>query len=67
MIRDNGGWEMFKMTEIEKYPCKDKREAEKRENEVMKELKANMNMKQSYVSKEERQEKYKKYYESIKD
>jgi hypothetical protein len=33
----------------------------------MKNLKANMNMKPSYVSEEERKEKYKKYYESIKD
>ena len=37
MMRDNGGWEMFRMIEIEKYPCNDKREAEKRETEIMKE------------------------------
>ena len=43
MIRDNGGWYMFNMIEIEKYPCNDKREAEKRENDLMHELKANMN------------------------
>lgn len=30
-IRDNGGWDMFDMIEIEKYPCKDKNEAESRE------------------------------------
>jgi hypothetical protein len=35
---------MFKMIEVEKYPCKDKREAERREDEIMKELKASMNM-----------------------
>jgi len=39
MIRDNGDFDRFKMIEVEKYPCKDKREAERRENEVMKELK----------------------------
>ena len=38
MMRGNGGWEMFRIIEIEKYPCNDKREAEKRETEVMKEL-----------------------------
>ena len=27
MIRDNGGWDMFKMIEVEKYPCSDKRQA----------------------------------------
>ena len=43
MIRENGGWEMFRMIEIEKYPCNDRREAEKRENEIMKSLKASMN------------------------
>ncbi len=39
MIKENGGWEMFRMIEVEKYSCPDKREAEKRETEVMKELK----------------------------
>jgi len=34
MIRDNGGFEMFRMIEVEKYSCTDKREAEKRETEV---------------------------------
>ena len=28
------------MIEVEKYPCNDRREAEKREGELMKELKA---------------------------
>ena len=57
MIRENGGWEEFKMIEDEKYPCKDKKEAEKRECEVMKELKANLNMRNSYVSEEENRER----------
>ena len=71
MIRENGGWENFKMIEIEKYPCNDKREAEKRECEVMKELKASMNMMKSYVSEEEYRERNKErgveYYKSNKD
>jgi hypothetical protein len=29
MIRGNGGWYMFKMIEVEKYPCNDNREVEK--------------------------------------
>jgi hypothetical protein len=65
MMRGNGGWEMFRMIEIEKYPCNDRREAEKRECEVMKELRANMNMILSYVSEEEnkrRKTEYNKYY-----
>ena len=62
MIRGNGGWDCFKMIEVEKYPCKDKREAERRENEVMKELKANMNDRQSFLTEEERKEQEKQYY-----
>jgi len=53
MIREHGGWEMFKMIEVEKYPCSDNREAERRESEIMKELKANMNTKKSYRTEEE--------------
>ena len=70
MIRQNGGWDAFKMLEVEKYPCADKREAERRENEVMKELKASMNMRKSFRTQDEITE-YKKeydtnYYESNK-
>jgi len=67
MIRKNGGWNMFRMIEVEKYPCNNKREAEKRENELMKELKANMNMKKSYITMEERKGREKIYYETNKD
>ena len=71
MIRQNGGWDMFRMIEVEKYSCTDKREAEKRETEVMKEIKADLNSMISYVS-EEVKKKYqheysKEYYEANKD
>ena len=39
MIRDNGGWEMFWMIEIKKYPCKDKQEAERGEYDIIQKLK----------------------------
>ena len=29
MMRTNGGWEMFRMVEIEKYPCNSRQEAER--------------------------------------
>jgi hypothetical protein len=71
MMRDNGGWDMFRMIEVEKYPCKDKREAEKRECEVMKELKSNMNMVKSFVSEEEKKDCIriynKEYFQNHKD
>ena len=66
MIRENGDWDMFKMIEVEKYPCADKREAERRENEVMKELKASMNMRKSFRTQDEITEYTKEYYESNK-
>jgi hypothetical protein len=67
MIRDNGGWDMFKMIEVKKYSCKDKREAERRENEIMKELKANMNAIKSFLTEEERKEYNKEYRETNKE
>jgi len=61
MIRENGDWDMFKMIEVEKYPCADRREAERRENEAMKELKACMNMRNSFLTQDEKQEQAKEY------
>ena len=61
MIRDNGGWSHFNMIEVAKYTCKDKREAERRENERIKELKANMNTVKSFRTEEEKQEYGKEY------
>ena len=43
LIRENGGWDMFKMLEIKKFQCIDKREAEAEEDRLMKEMKVNMN------------------------
>ena len=43
-IRDNGGWNNWSMIMIEKYDCKSKLEALKRERELIEELKATLNM-----------------------
>jgi len=67
MIRENGGWEAFNMIEVEKYSCNDKREASRRENEVMKELKTNMNTIKSYCSREETLERGRQYFENNKE
>ena len=67
MIRENGGWDMFKMIEVEKYPCSDRREAERRENELMKELKSNMHIKNSFTTYEEKREYIRKYNEYNKE
>jgi len=61
MMRDNRGWDMFRMIEVEKYSCNDKREAGKRENDIMKELKPNMNMIRSFGIKEELEQIQREY------
>jgi hypothetical protein len=43
MIRENGGWDMFKMIEIIKFPCNDHNEACAEEDKIMREMKANLN------------------------
>jgi hypothetical protein len=64
-IRDNGDWENFKMIQIEKYPCQDSHDARKREDELMLELKANMNGRRALWDKkqyvEDNREQIKKY------
>ena len=55
-MRNNGGWENFKMIQVEKYQCNDKREAEAREEELRLELKANMNMIRCYRTAEQKKE-----------
>jgi len=56
MIRENGGFKNFRMIEVEKYSCGDKWEVDKRETEIMKELKSNLNSVKSYITEEERKE-----------
>ena len=67
MMRENGGFGMFEMIEVEKYPCNDRREAEKRENEVMKELKATMNKIRSFRTEKDKIQYMGEYYEENKD
>tara|TARA_R110001632_G_C11248074_1_gene408515 strand:+ start:334 stop:927 length:594 start_codon:yes stop_codon:yes gene_type:complete len=49
MIRENGGWDCFSMTKIEDYPCENGRDAEAREDKLMRELKANMNAHRAFI------------------
>jgi hypothetical protein len=71
MIRENGGWDTFKMLEIKKFPCNDDREACAEEDKVIKEMKANMNSNSALLDKEKGAENKKQYYienkESIKE
>jgi hypothetical protein len=66
-IRDNSGWDNWKMIVICDYPCNNKREAELEEDRYMMELKANMNMKRaSRTIKEWREDNKDKIKEQIK-
>ena len=55
------------MIEVEKYPCNDRREADKRENEVMKEMKASMNKNRSFVTNQWIKDNAKQYREINKE
>ena len=66
IIRENGGWENWNMLLVEKFPCKDKYQACKREREVYEELDSKMNTNRPYLTKEELQQYNKQYREEHK-
>tara|TARA_R110002167_G_scaffold99886_1_gene261237 strand:- start:1122 stop:1727 length:606 start_codon:yes stop_codon:yes gene_type:complete len=55
-IRENGGWDNWSMVEIERFPCENKREAEKREREIYEELDAKLNTYRPFRSDPERKQ-----------
>jgi len=61
MIRENGGWESFKMVVIKEYPCNTKIELEIEEEKCRKELQANLNNNRCHRTEEERKEYEKQY------
>ena len=67
MIRENGGWNEWQMIQIEVYSCQNKREAEKRERELMEEFNANLNTINSFRSKYDIKESQNKSYIKNKD
>ena len=64
-IRENGNWENWTMVQIEEYPCNNNREAECREEYWRVELNSQLNMRQAFTTKEERNEQYKQYRENL--
>jgi predicted RNA-binding protein YlxR (DUF448 family) len=69
-IRDNGGWENWKMLVIHQQICKDIIQARQIEQKFIEELNAKMNMRGAYISeqlKENAKEKQKEYYENNKE
>jgi len=65
-IRENGGWINWIMLEVEKYPCQDKNEAHKREEEIRIDRKTKLNSNKAFVA-ETKEEYHKKYNEEHKD
>ena len=57
IIRANGGWENFKMIQLGTREQLTKREAEQIEEQYRQELKANMNMRKSYITEQEIKER----------
>lgn len=53
-IRSNGGWDEWEMIELEKFNGKTKVEARIREQELIKEHNATLNMLSAYITEEER-------------
>jgi hypothetical protein len=68
-IRNNGGFENWSMILVENYPCKNKREAEKREQYWKDELKPDLNIMNCFIyeftKKENPEEFNKEYYQKI--
>ena len=60
-IRENGGWDNFKMLQLESFPCNSRREAEAREDELMTELNANLNERRASRSQQEYKQDNKEY------
>lgn len=70
-IRENGGWNNWKMQPIEIFKCNTKMEARIRENEIMLEMNANLNCRKAFISNDEKKDKNnknsKKYYNKHND
>ena len=67
MIRDNGGWDMFRMIEVKTFACSNKREAEAEEDRVMRELKGTMNTNRAFLTDEDKQIYHKTYKDEHSD
>ena len=61
MMRENGGWNEFKMIELYKFSCSDRREAEAEEDKAMREYKCSMNSSRAFITIDEKIERQKQY------
>ena len=66
-IRDNGGWDNWRMVCIHQGEYPDKRSAEIKEEELRVQLNANMNTIRCYTSEDQKKEYDKEYYSENKE
>ena len=66
-IRDNGGWDEWKMVWLEDYPCDNKRELLLREDEVMMQYQNRLNKYRTYTTDEEKKEQKKEHYQANRE
>jgi hypothetical protein len=67
MIKDNGGFNEFKIMVIKNYPCNNKIELIIEEEKYRKEFQANLNSRKAYITEEEKKEYFKEHYENNKE
>ena len=67
MLRENGGWDMFTMVLVKKYPCNDYLEAFAEEERIRRELNANMNAQRCFRTTKQLKEDQKQYRETHKE
>jgi hypothetical protein len=66
-IRANGNWDNWIMIQLEEYPCKNKREAELKEEQIRQERKAYLNSRRAIRTEEDRKNYEKMWYENNKE
>ena len=66
-MREYGGFENWRMIQIESYPCQSKRELQAREEHWRKELNAKLNQLRAFVTAEERKEQLTTYREANRE
>ena len=66
-MREYGGFENWRMIQVETYPCQSKRELEAREEDVRKEINAKLNSRQAFMTQEEKKKKEKQYNKEYRD
>ena len=60
-IRENGGWDLFKIMIVKEFNCNSKIELLIEEDRIMNDLKSNLNIKRAHITDEEKKEYYKQH------